>query len=146
MVSLVRKQPPAWFWAIGGVLLIWAAAGLFAFYAHVSIDTKALAAMTEYDRTYYQSLPGWFDAVFALATVPALAGSMALLLRSRHARLLYILSLVGIIIQFGYVFGSTDMIAVKGVATAVSFPALIFLLGVFQVWFATIAIGRGWLR
>lgn len=146
MASIVRQKPPMWFWIVSVVLLLWAAVGLFAFYAHVTIDDQALAAMSAYDRDYYKALPGWFDAVFAVATIPALAGAACLLMRSKLARPLYIVSLVGVILQFGYVFGGTDMIAVKGVATAVSFPAIIFLLGVFQLWLATIAIGRGWLR
>ena len=146
MVSVIRQRPPLWFWIVGVVLLLWALAGILAFYAHVATDAAALAAMSDYDRRYYLALPSWFAAVFALATIPAAAGSVALLSRSRFARPLYILSLAGIIIQFGYVFGGTDMIAAKGVATAVAFPAFVFVMGIVQVWLATIAISRGWLR
>lgn len=146
MASSAMRQPPTWYWIAAVLLLLWSLAGLFAFYSHVTIDARALAAMSAYDRAYYQSLPGWFEAVFALATVPAVAGSIALLARSHHARWLYILSLVGIVIQFGYVFGSTDLIAEKGVVTAVSFPAFIFVMGIAEVWLAMTAVTRGWLR
>ncbi len=145
MVTFVRQRPTTWFWAVSGILLLWALAGIFAFYAHVTIDAKALASMSAYNRNYYLALPRWFNFIFAVATLPALGGAIALLLRSRIARPLYILSLIGVILQFGYVFGGTDMIAAKGVATAISFPLFIFVMAIFQVWFATIAIRRGWL-
>jgi hypothetical protein len=145
-MNLGRQNPPTWFRVVAVLLLLWGAAGIFAFYVHVTTDAAALAALTDYDRQSYLALPDWYNAVFALAVWPALLGSLALLLRSRFARPLYLLSLVGVIVQFGWVFGATDLMAVKGVAATVPFPFVIFLLAVVQVWLAGIAIKRGWLR
>ncbi len=145
-MSIGSEKPPVWCWVAVGLLLLWEAAGVFAFYAHVSIDAAALAAMTDYDRKAYLALPSWFNWVFALAVWPALLGSIAMLLRSRFARPLFLVSLGGVIVQFGWVFGGTDLIAVKGALATVPFPFVIFLLAVVQVWLAGIAIKRGWLR
>lgn len=144
-MSTNRQKAPLWFWVVVVLLLLWEAAGIFAFYAHVSIDAAALAAMPPYDRKLYLALPAWYNWVFALAVWPALLGSFAMLLRSRFARPLFIVSLIGVIVQFGWLFGGTDLIAVKGALATVPFPFVIFLLAVVQVWLAGVAIKRGWL-
>lgn len=102
--------------------------------------------MSAYDRQAYLAQPGWFNWAFAMATWPALLGSTALLLRSRFALPLYIVSMVGVIVQFGWVFGATDLIAVKGAAATVPFPFVIFVLAAVQIWFARMALQRGWLQ
>ncbi|MBY0306637.1 MAG: hypothetical protein K2W86_15975 [Sphingomonas sp.] len=144
-MPLSKQKPPTWFWAVAVMLLLWAAAGVFAFYAHMTVDATALAAMSDYDRASYLELPAWFSFVYALAVLPALAGSVALLLRSKFAWLLYGLSLIGVSVQFGWVFGATDLIAMKGAAATVPFPLFIFLMAVVQVWFAGITIKRRWI-
>lgn len=141
-----RAAPPTWFWMAGIAILLWALLGAVAFYFHISIDDAALAKMSAYDRSYFQRLPFWFSWVFALAIVPSLLGAIALLMRSRVARLLFLVSLAGVILQFGYVFGGTDLIAVKGAAETVPFPALILLIGIVQLWLAGVFVKRGWLR
>lgn len=144
-MSVGHRKPPRSFWIISALLLLWAAAGVFAFYMHVTLDPAKQPDMTAYDRRYFTALPVWFSSIFALAVLPALAGAVALLLRSRIARPLFLLSLLGVIIQFGYVFGGTDLIAVKGAMATVPFPLVIFVLAVVQVWVSGVFIRRGWL-
>lgn len=145
-MSVVSEKPPVWFWIAVGLLLLWEAAGVFAFYAHVSINAAALAAMPAYDRQLYLSLPTWYNWVFAFAVWPALLGSLAMVMRSRFARPLFVVSLIAVIVQFGWLFGGTDLIAAKGAVETVPFPFVIFVLAVVQVWLAGVAIKRGWLR
>ncbi len=145
-MASMNTKPAGWFWAVSALLVLWDAAGVFAFYAHVALGEAGLAAMSNYDRQAYLALPGWFNWAFAAATWPALIGSIALLLRSRFALPLYLVSMVGVIVQFGWVFGATDLIAVKGAAATVPFPLFIFVLAGVQIWFARMATQRGWLR
>ncbi len=139
-------KPPVWFWIVAVVLLLWALAGVFAFYSQVTIDPATLAAMSDYDRQLLTSLPGWITAVYGVATIGGALGALALLARSAFARLLYLVSLAAVIVQFGYILGATDLIAVKGFATAAGFPIFIAVMGIVQLWFANMAAGRGWLR
>lgn len=141
----VREKAPTWFWVVSAVLSLWALAGVGALYGHMSINAAALAAMPEYDRRYFTNLPSWFVYDFALATLTALVAAVCLLLRSAIAMPLYLLSLIGVIIQFGWVLGATDIIAVKGVAGAALFPFAIFCIAVFSLWFSIIARGRRWI-
>ncbi len=138
-------KPPTWFWIVSVVFLLWACVGLFAFYSQV-LDAAAIAALDPYDRHTLTSMPVWLKAVYATAVIAATLGGVLLLLRSARARLLYLVSLVSVIVQFGYTLGATDLIAVKGFAVAAGFPIFIIVMGVVQLWFARLATGRGWLR
>jgi hypothetical protein len=109
------------------------------------MDKPAIDKMTAYDRNLFLGLPRWFAYDFALATITALVGSICLLLRLRIAMPLYLLSLIGVVIQFGWVLGATDLIAVKGVAAAALPPFFIFSVGVFSLWFADVSRGRRWI-
>lgn len=137
-------QRPAWFIAAAAILLLWALAGVASFAAHVFIGEEMAAKQGEWDLAYFRALPAWFAWDYALATLAALAGAVALLMRSRLAVLLYMLSLVGVVIQFGYVFVGTDLLAHKGAAATVPFPLFIALMGVVQIVLARLAARRGW--
>ncbi len=144
-MALSRTRAPTWFWIVSILLLLWAISGVFACYMQLTIDKAALAKMSAYDRSLLLGLPRWFPYDFALATITAMVAALCLLFRSRVAMPLYLLSLIGVIIQFGWIFGATDIIAVKGVVQAALFPLVIFLISVFSLWFAEVARGRRWI-
>lgn len=138
------SKRPVWFVAVTIMLLLWAVAGVASFGAHVFVGEKMAAEQGAWDLDYYRALPAWFAWDYALATLAALAGAIALLVRSRHAVMLYVLSLVGVVIQFGYVFVGTDLLAHKGAAATVPFPVFIALMGCVQIVLARFAAKRGW--
>ena len=55
-----------------------------------------------------------------------------------------IVSLIAIVVQFGYLFATTDIIAHKGFAMTVPFPVFIVVVAMFALWFAGLAERRGW--
>ncbi|MBA3880310.1 MAG: hypothetical protein C0500_11415 [Sphingobium sp.] len=138
-------KPPLWFWVVSAVLFLWACMGLFAFYSQV-LDSAGIASLPDYDRQLLTLMPMWLNAVYAIAVLSGALGGVLLLARSAHARLLFLVSLVSVIVQFGYTLGATDLIAVKGLLVAAGFPVFIIAMGVVQLWFARLATGRGWLR
>lgn len=99
---------------------------------------------TEWDHAYFAALPGWFNYDYAVAVGCGLLGSAALLARSKLALPLHVVSLIAIVIQFGYVFTATDLIAVKGMWT-IWFPAFIFAMGLAQIRVAMLARRRRWI-
>jgi len=137
---------PRWFVVLAVVLLLWAIAGVASFVAHVLVGEKMAAEQGPWDVTFYRALPAWFAWDYALATLPALGGAVALLMRSRRALPLYAVSLVAVVIQFGYVFASTDLLAHKGAAATVPFPSFIALMGGVQIALTLLAARRGWVR
>ncbi|MCW3836279.1 hypothetical protein ACFQ1E_11370 [Sphingomonas canadensis] len=140
-----RPSPPRWFVAVAAALLLWGMTGCMMFYLHIAFGPAMDPQATDWDRAYYAALPGWFTPVYAVAVVGALLGSLALLLRSRWAVPLYVLSLAGVVIQFGYVLLGTGLIAHKGAMTVVPLPLVIVAVAGFQLWLARRAAARGWI-
>lgn len=136
---------PGWFISVAIILLLWAIAGVASFVGHAFVGEQMAAEQGAWDLAYYRALPAWFAWDYAIATLAGLAGAIALLMRSSHAVLLYVVSLVGVAIQFGYVFWSTDLVAHKGAAATVPFPAFIVLMGAVQIAAAQMAAKRGWI-
>ena len=145
MASYVRQKPPAWFVVIAILLVLWGLTGCASLYFHIAYGPAMNPDATDWDRAYFAALPIWFTLIYAVAVGAGALGSVALLMRSKLAVPLYILSLIAVVIQFGYVFAATDLIAHKGVAATVPFPLVIAALAVFQIWFAKRAERRGWI-
>jgi hypothetical protein len=146
LAAYIRQSPPRWFAVVASLLILWGVAGIFAFYGDVTMNESRLAAMTPYDRQFYEGRPAWFVWVYGVAVWAALAGSIALWARRRLARPLYLVSLGAVVVQFGWAFLATDLIAAKGAANVVPFPVVILAVALFQLWLATRASRRGWLR
>lgn len=144
MARFLRK-PPAWFTVMAAILVLWGLAGAAALYAHFAYGPGLDPNATSWDWQLYRQLPLWHHAAYVIAVSGGLLGSLALLLRSKWAVPLYVLSLVAVVIQFGYVFLGTQMIAVKGVWT-IYFPLFIFAVALFQLWLSRRAYMRGWIN
>lgn len=145
MENAISKRP-FWFVAVAIILLLWAVAGVASLGAHVFVGEKMAAEQGAWDLDHHRALPGWFAWDYALATLAALAGAIALLMRSQHAGMFYVLSLIGVVIQFGYVFVGTDLLAHKGAAATVPFPIFIALMACVQIVLARFAAKRGWVK
>ena len=145
MATYLRQRPPGWFIAVAVLLALWGVLGCIAFYLHVKMGPAMDPAATDWDRAYYAALPGWFTPVYAAAVGGGLLGSIALLFRSKLALPLFVISLIAVIVQFGYVFLGTDMLAHKSAAATVPFPLFIAAVAVFQIWLARFARRLGWI-
>lgn len=141
----LRETPPVWFWVVAIVVTLWGMVGVFAFYTDAAMSDAVKAQLSEYDRNLRASQPTWFVWLYAVATISGLLGGIALLARSALARIFFVLSLVSVVLQFGWVFAATDLIAVKGFVVACAFPIFIAIVAAFQVWFAGLARKRAWI-
>ncbi|GGA59453.1 hypothetical protein GCM10011395_32170 [Sphingomonas psychrolutea] len=140
-----RLKPPIWFWLVTIVILAWGAMGIFAFYADRTMDAAAVARMSDYDRNFRVNQPAWEIWAYAVAVWTGFIGAIALLVRSRHAHPVFVVSLVAVVALFGWIFVATDMIAVKGPLVATGFPIFIAVAAVAQIWFADYARKREWI-
>ena len=140
----IRTKPPTWFWIVAILLLLWGVGACASYVMHQRFDPDD-PANPVYDRQLYKSLPAWLNWVFAAAVGTVLAGAVALLFRVKEAVFLYVMSLIAVVIQFGWTLGATDLIAVKGWGVAIGPPLVILLFGVFGLWFAIRSRRRGWI-
>jgi hypothetical protein len=140
-----RTKPPTWFWIVGVILLLWGLIGFGGFVADRMMSPSQLAQMSDYDRRLYTERPGWTIWAYGIATATGLLGAVLLLVRRGLARPLWIVSLVFVVLLFGYMLTATDLIAAKGFLGAAGFPIVIALIGVAQIWFSGVALRRGWI-
>ncbi len=136
---------PIWFRILAVLLLLWGAMGVFACIQQIRLGAEAMGPATAYDRALFASLPAWYNGVYALATFAGLAGALMLLLGRRIAVPLTVISLVAVLIQFGWLFATSDIIAAKGTST-LYFPLFIIAVALGAVLLARHALARRWLR
>lgn len=141
----LNRKPPVWFWAVSALLLVWNLMGVVAYVRQAMMTPEALQAMPEAERMLLMATPAWVTAAFAFAVFGGVAGCLLLLLRSRWALVMLMLSLIGVIVQMAYVFFMSKSIEVYGPGGMVM-PAMMIVLSILLMWLARRARARGWLR
>jgi hypothetical protein len=145
MATIGRRAAPVGFWVVAGLLTAWGALGCYACLQQLLYGAEAMGSPSDYDLQLYASLPSWYNGVYAIATVSGFLGGVALLLRSSFARLLFGMSLLAVVVQFGWLFAATDIIQAKGAAQVVPFPIFIAAVALFAIWYTGLAQRRGWI-
>jgi len=134
-MSKSTNKPDNGFWIIGIVALIWNLMGVFAYLKQAYLTEEDLMAMPVAEQALYQNIPAWVTGAYAIAVFGGALGCILLLLRKKLAGSLFLISLVGIVVQMSYnifmskaadVYGPGDMIM----------PAMVMLIGIFLFWYA----------
>ncbi|AGH49516.1 hypothetical protein G432_08955 [Sphingomonas sp. MM-1] len=146
MDRLDATKPPAWYWLVAVLALLWEGAGCFAYVSQVGMSADALAQLPAAQREIWMMMPVWVTGAYAIAVWAGLAGAVALIVRRRWAQPLFLVSLAAAIVQFGWTFLATPIMRTVGAAAAVPFPIFIILVAALLAWFSGRAAGRGWLR
>jgi hypothetical protein len=108
-------------------------------------DEATVAEFSEAQRQLYAARPQWLFVVYGVAIFSGLGGAIGLLMRKSWASMLFAVSLVAIIVQFGYTFLGMHAVQVIGAAAAIPFPVVIFVIGVALLWFANRSRKAGWI-
>jgi hypothetical protein len=95
-------RAPWHLWAAGLVSLLWNAYGAYDYTMSVTRNPSYLANYPAGTLEVLNAMPRWAIAAWAVGVWASLAGSILLLLRSRHAAPVFVLSLAGALISFGY--------------------------------------------
>ena len=136
---------PVWFWVVSIVALLWNLLGLGAFLStSVFMTTDALASMTPEQQELYVNTPSWANVAYGVAVICGVLGSIGLLLKQDWAAPVFVISLLGLIVQMVYAFGMSNSFEVYGAAAA-AMPVMIFIGCIFFIWFAHSSAMKGWL-
>ncbi|MBL4539781.1 MAG: hypothetical protein JKP96_14030 [Oceanicaulis sp.] len=125
--AVERPKTPVWFWIVGVVALIWNGFGAVDYTLTQMGNEAYLSAFTEEQLAFYLGFPLWYEAVWALAVWSAMLGSAALLIRTRFAAPLFLVSIAFYIISAAYLFGFTAAYDLMGGIGGVIFSLVIFL-------------------
>ena len=138
------NKPSVGFWVISIIGLIWNAMGANQ-YIQQTYQTDAFKAMyTEEQLTMIQNSPSWAVGAFAVAVFGGLLGCILLLLRKKLAKTVFLISLVGIIVQMIYNLFMTNALEVYGPG-GIIMPIMILIIGLFLLWYSKNATAKGWL-
>ncbi|MDP3908740.1 hypothetical protein [Novosphingobium sp.] len=136
--TLGAARPPLSFWVVTLLGLCWNSFGAYLYTLTNLGDAALLNSAPPAMRDYVAAMPLWAHGGWALGIWGSLAGSVLMLLRSRHAVAAFAASLLGAIISF-------SAQAMAGVLEPAQ-PVLILTVIAFLLWYARTAILAGNLR
>jgi hypothetical protein len=146
MDQSTASRPPAWYWIVAVLALLWEATGCYFYVVQVSMDAADLAALPAHQAAAFAAMESWRWALFALAVWSGLAGTIGLLIRNRRLAVGGLwLSLIAALVQYSYAFTTPEIQAIPA-AEALPLPISIGVIGLALVLFAGSAANRGWLR
>ncbi len=145
MTKNVSTKPPAWFWIISVVALLWNLLGAMAYLAQAFITDEGKAMLPADQLELLENTPAWATAAFAIAVWAGILGCISLLVRKKWARPVLLLSLFGILVQMSYAFFMTNAAEIYGAVQGVVMPILLIGIGIGLVLFAKSSQKKGWI-
>ncbi|WP_456377636.1 hypothetical protein [Lutibacter sp.] len=137
------NKPTLTFWIISVVALIWNIMGVAAYLGQAYMTDDVLKMLPEGEQLYYNNIPAWVTAAFAIAVFAGLLGCIALLLRRRWAKILFILSLVAVLAQFIHNFFIQNYMEVT--ANKAIMPIVVIGIAIFLIWYSKKSETKGWI-
>lgn len=145
-------RTPWHFWLAAIVSLLWNGFGGYDYTMTQMRDPGYFAMMSEQMHVsvdelsaFFDSFPVWASALWAIGVWGSVAGSVLLLMRSRHAVTAFIVSLIGAILSFIYQF-TMDVPAEMTDSLGQVMPFVIVGAIVLQWWYARRMRAAGVLR
>lgn len=138
MTESSSNKPPIWFWIVSVIALVWNGMGVNA-YLQQAYNTESYQAMyTEEQLEIASNMPSWVTAAFAIAVFAGALAAIGLLLRKSWSVKLWLLSLLAVIIQMGYIL-------INGYASSIGMTIMIIIFALIFVWFSRKSEANGWL-
>lgn len=138
-------KPPVWFKIVAIIALIWNALGVMNYLAQAFITEEALATLSPDQIAYYNNTPAWATAGFAIGVFVGSVASVMLLMRKKLAHMLFIISLLGVIVQNIHGFFLSNAMEAFGPSSVV-LPGIVLLFGIYLIFLAKKGIAKGWLN
>jgi hypothetical protein len=146
MQQAVAARTPAHLWIVGILSLLWNGYGCYDYYMTNTKNPAYLAQFPADALSYWESLPGWLTAFWAIGVWGGLAGSILLLMRSRYSVWAFLLSFIGAIVGIGYQLFMTLMPASMKEGAMAIIPWAVILIAAFLLWYSWSAEKKGLLR
>ena len=135
---------PVWFKVVAVLALLWNLLGCLAFFSDLLLSPEDLAKLPEAQQALYAARPGWAVAATAIAVFGGALGSIGLLLGKKWTLPVFVLSLLGILVQDFGLFVLADGASLAG-PVAVVMQAVVLAVGIALVLLSRKGIARGWL-
>lgn len=131
-----KPRTPWWFWLISGVALLWNLMGVGAYISDMNMSYEDM--VKNYGQALAdaaQSQPAFVTGAYALAVFGGALGCLLLLLRKKIAIWPLIISLLAVLVQQGYSWFGTDVMASVPMGNKIMYISIV-VIAVLLVWFA----------
>ena len=140
-------RTPWHLWVVGVPSLLWNGFGC---YDYTMTNLRGEAHLRDFGFTdaqiaYFNGLPAWMTAAWAIGVWGGLLGSLLLLLRRKLAVPAFAVSLLAVVASLIHGFLLSDMAEVMGTQASVM-QVVIFVLAAFLLWYSSRMAKRGVLR
>jgi hypothetical protein len=139
------EKVPVWFYVLAGVALLWNLLGAAAVILNFMMTPEAIASLPAEQQQLYLDTPNWSSYASLLAVVAGSLGCLALLIRQAAAYPLFILSIIGLVLQDIGIFLLTNAVAVLGSSVLVM-QGFVMLIAIGLLFLAKRAKALLWLR
>jgi hypothetical protein len=141
-----RSRAPWHLWVVGGLTLLWNGFGAFDYLMTQTQNEGYMSQFTPAQLEFFYGFPAWLVAFWALAVWGGVLGSLLLLLRSRWAVEVFLVSLLSMVVTTIHNYFIADGLAVMGGAGPLVFSSVIFLVALGLFLYARAMRRRGVLR
>ncbi len=146
MAEESNTKPGVLFWALGSFFALWNVLGLYMYYDFSTLTPEKLqaAGYSAGQVAHVFDTPAWAHSAYAIAVNAGVLGAIFLLLRKAWAVPMFIISLVGAILQFtdGYLLrNGLDLFEPVWLVI----PTFVVLICIVEIWYSRNAKGKGWL-
>ncbi|MDH4054882.1 MAG: hypothetical protein OEW73_01120 [Gammaproteobacteria bacterium] len=141
MSDQLNGRPPASYYIIAGVFLVWNIIGLLFYYQQMTLTPEAIASMGPEIAAFMEATPVWANAGYAIAVNAGVVASILLLLRNSWALYLYVLSFLGVLIQDLDAFVLRDVAGVFG-NFAYYLPSIVIIICIAEIWYTRSVANR----
>lgn len=146
MSGEINNKPSTAYWIISAVLLVWNIIGLMFYYQQSTLTPEIMAdaGLTAQQIAHITNTPAWGHSGYAIAVNAGVLGAILLLLRKAWAMPLFVLSLLGALVQDLDAMVLRDGIEAWG-TTALILPVIVVLICLFEIAYSRSAKAKGWL-
>jgi len=125
------------FWVIAGAMLVWNLIGLMFYYQQSTLTPELMVelGMTPQQIAHVTNTPAWGHSGYAIAVNAGVLGAIFLLLRKVWAIPLFVLSLVGALVQDLDAFLLRDAMDAWGSGAPV-LPLIVIVICVVEIWYS----------
>ena len=150
MENAIAGRTPMHLWIVGGLATLWNAFGGYDYWMTRTGNLEYLSQMGADGNellAWVDSFPIWAQFGWGLGVWMGVLGSILLLARSRYAVHAFALSLVGMVLSFGYQYtGAAPMPGHADEGAMAFMPLFIALVGVLLFLYARAQAKKGVLR
>ncbi|MGQ8366944.1 hypothetical protein [Glaciecola sp. 1036] len=139
------NKPPIWFYIFSAVALLWNLIGAAAVGLDFTLTAEDIKLFPEAQQQMYAMRPIWAPFASVAAVGFGVIGCLGLLLKQSWAKISFILSIVGLVLQDIALFFFMDAATLVGAGVLI-IQGLVFLIAVGLFFLSVTAEKNGWIK